>query len=247
MAAYPSPITAENFKAAWKYIARKQRWSMKKSLIRRLAVMLAQIVYGCVFVILAIGIIYEKGGESARLFLDQIPVVIDWSCRISAAVLEGAPEGSAWIFRCMGLMYLLPFCVAIPPAALVILLYHPITPKQTGNMGEDAWQLWDMAKRAQEAAGKRWNDTAVVFSGLLGLFVIMFALGELSGSEQGPMQAVLYGAGVVLCYHAVNLPLRLLLKALHLCYIPKTMTADAERCHAQLKSPASENSIDPEK
>ena len=52
MAAYPSPITAENFKAAWKYIARKQRWSMKKTLIRRLAVMLAQIVYGCVFVIM---------------------------------------------------------------------------------------------------------------------------------------------------------------------------------------------------
>ena len=126
MAAYPSPLTAENFKAAWKYIARKQRWSMKKSLIRRLAVMLAQIVYGCVF-------------------------------------------------------------------------------------------------------------------------VIMFALGELSGSEQGPMHAVLYGAGVVLCYHAVNLPLRLLLKALHLCYIPKTMTADAERCYAQLKSPAPENRIDPEK
>lgn len=61
------------------------------------------------------------------------------------------------------------------------------------------------------------------------------------------MHAVLYGAGVVLCYHAVNLPLRLLLKALHLCYIPKTMTADAERYHAQLKSPAPENSIDPEK
>ena len=52
MAAYPSPLTAENFKAAWKYIARKQRWSMKKSLIRRIAVMLAQIVYGCVFVIM---------------------------------------------------------------------------------------------------------------------------------------------------------------------------------------------------
>ena len=125
MAAYPSPITAENFKAAWKYIARKQRWTMKKSLFRRLAVMLAQIVYGCVF-------------------------------------------------------------------------------------------------------------------------VIMFALGELSGSEQGPMHAVLYGAGVVLCYHAVNLPLRLL-KALYFCYIPKTMTADAERYHAQLKSSAPENRIDPEK
>ena len=76
--------------------------------------------------------------------------------------------------------------------------------------------------------------------------MILFALGELSGSEQGPMHAVLYGAGVVLCYHAVNLPLRLLLKALHLCYIPKTMTADAERCYAQLKSPASENRIAPE-
>ena len=244
MAAYPSPITAENFKTAWKYIARKQRWSMKKSMIRRLAVMLAQIVYGCVFVILATGVIYERSGASARLFLEQIPAVTDWCCRVSAAVLAGAPEGSAWIFRCIGLLYLLPFCVAIPPAVLVIFLYHPITPKQTGNMGEDAWQLWGMAKRAQEAAGKRWNDTAVIFSSLLGLFVIMFALGEMSGSEQGPMQAVLYGAGVVLCYHAVNLPLRLLLKLLHFCYIPKSMTADAEKYYALLKSPTTESSAD---
>ena len=56
MANYPSPITQENFQEAWKCIARKRRWSIKKELIRRVCVSIAQLLYFAVFLILALGI-----------------------------------------------------------------------------------------------------------------------------------------------------------------------------------------------
>ena len=49
MAACPSPITADNFQVAWTAIARKRRWSIKKELIRRISVTVAQIIYFFIF------------------------------------------------------------------------------------------------------------------------------------------------------------------------------------------------------
>lgn len=236
MAAYPVPITTENFQTAWKRIARKQCRAMKKAMIRRISVMPAQLIFGCVFLVLAFGVIYETGGSGARAFLGQIPEIMGWCSKMSRAVLEGAPEETAWIVRCAVLLCAVPFCVALVPTALIVLLYHPIAPKQTGNMREDAWQLWGMAKRAREYTGKGGGDIAVVLSVLLGLFTVLFALGEQSG-EMPPARAVLYGVAAILVYHAANLPLRLLLTATHFCYVPKSMVSDAEHYYAQCSQP----------
>lgn len=236
MAAGFSPITSENFQTAWKIVARKHRRSMKKALIRRFPVMLAQLFFGCVFLILAFGVIYESGAPGARSFLDQIPEAMNWCSRVAATILEGAPDGTEWIIRCAILLCLIPFLIAFAATVLIVLLYHPITPKQTGDLSEDSWRLWSMAKRAKEYSKKSGNDTAIVLSVLLGLFTVLFALGE-KQEAVSPMQAVLYGIAVIIGYNVVNLPLRLLLTAMHFCYVPKAMLEETEHFHAQFKRP----------
>ena len=89
MAVCPSPITIDTFQDAWKYIARKRRWSMKKELIRRVSVSLAQMVYFFVFMILALGIFYEMCGPLVRRYMDQLPQVGIWWKQISEPVLAG--------------------------------------------------------------------------------------------------------------------------------------------------------------
>ncbi len=232
MAVHPTPITNENFQSAWKRIARKQRWAMKKALIRRTAVALAQLVFGCVFTVLAAGVIYKTGGALTKSFLSQMPQLMNWCARISGAVLEGAPEGSAWIVRCVLLLCVVPFGVALVAAVPVVVLYHPIVPKQTGAMREDAWQLWSMAKRAREYSQKGGNDIAVIFAVLLGMFTVLFTLGDKSGGEITPAQGVLHGAKVIIGYQIVNLPLRLLLMPLHFCHVPKSLVEAARQYYA---------------
>ncbi len=233
MAVRSAPITPENFKTAWKYAAGKQRAAMKKSLIRRTAVALAQIAFGCVFTVLATAIIYETGGSLARNFLNQIPKVVDWCRAVCGAVLEGAPEGTAWIIRCALLLWVLPFGIAFAASVPVTLLYHPSVPKQTGAMSEDAWNLWAMAKRAREYSRKGGNDVALIFAVLLGMFTVLFVLGDKSGGEITPAQGVLYGAAVIIGYQIVNLPLRLLMLPLHFSHVPKAFIAEAERCYLE--------------
>lgn len=85
MAACPSPITADNFQTVWKCITRKRRWSMKKELIRRVTVSIAQILYFFIFLILSLGVFYEMCGPLVRRFMDQFPEINLWWTQKSCA------------------------------------------------------------------------------------------------------------------------------------------------------------------
>lgn len=99
MTKYPTPITQENFDTAWKCIARKRLWSIKKELIRRVSVTIAQLVYFFVFLILAFGVFYEMGGSFIRLYIDQIPQAGIWWNQLSAPVLAGVSTEAMRILR----------------------------------------------------------------------------------------------------------------------------------------------------
>ena len=233
MAAYPVPITTENHKLAWKYMARKQRWAMKKDMIRRISVTLAQLIFGCVAMILVFGVLYDMEGSGIRFFLDQVPEAAKWIRQTTASVLDGAPEGKAWIFRCLGVLYIVPLFVALLSAVPILLLYHPILPGRTGDPRQDAWRLWSMAKRAREYATRRDNNTAILFAVLIGMFFILFSFEAMSSAGKSNAWVLLYGGGFILGYLVINLPLHLLLKALYTCRIPKTMVTDAENYYTQ--------------
>ena len=248
MAACPSPITAENFHSAWKCIARKRRWSMKKELVRRVSVTLAQILYFFVFLILTIGIFYEMCGSLVRSYMDVVPRVgIIWG-QIRDAVLTGAANETERILRCAGALYLLPFGVVLPPVALIILLYYPRTPKQTGDMKQDAWQLRSLAKHAQIYAGKKDNNTAGICATFTGVLMAAFVLGLLlfahadptlqdevvAQANQANLRCFFYGAALFACYRIANIPLRLMLWPLHWCRVPASMVTDTEHYYAQL-------------
>lgn len=248
MAGCPSPITAENFQAAWKRVARKRRWSVKKELIRRVSVTLAQFVYFFVFVILAIGIFYEMGGPFVRRYMDVLPQVGIWWRQISEPILEGASGEVMRILRCLGIVYLVPFAAALVVAVPIALLYHPLTQKQTGDHKQDARQLRVMAKHAQIYAQKKENNTESVCAVFIGVLMVVFVLGLMlfaynnpSLREQVMMKAhqanwicFLYGLAIFVCYRILNIPLRILLKALHYCRVPAIMVTDTENYYVQV-------------
>ena len=248
MAGCPSPITAENFQAAWKCVARKRRWSVKKELIRRVSVTLAQLVYFFVFVILAIGIFYEMGGPFVRRYMDVLPQVGIWWRQISEPILEGASGEVMRILRCLGIVYLVPFAAALVVAVPIALLYHPLMQKQTGDHKQDARQLRVMAKHAQIYAQKKENNTESICAVFIGVLMVVFVLGLMlfaynnpSLREQVMMKAhqanwtcFLYGLVLFVCYRLLNVPLKLLLKLLHYCRVPASMVADTEHYHSEL-------------
>lgn len=248
MAVCPSPITIDTFQDAWKYIARKRRWSMKKELIRRVSVSLAQMVYFFVFMILALGIFYEMCGPLVRRYMDQLPQVGIWWKQISEPVLAGASSEAMRIVRCAGALYLLPFCAVLPPVILIILLYHPRTPKQTGDIKQDAWQLRGFAKHAQIYAQRKENNTATICAFFMGILMILFVLGLILFAYENPslraevvaqahqanLRCFLYGAAMFFCYRIMNIPLKLMLKVLHFCYVPAYMVTDTENYYTQV-------------
>lgn len=254
MAPCPSPITAENFQAAWTCIARKRRWSMKKELIRRVCFSIAQILYFFLFLILALGVFYEMCGPLVRRYMDQLPEVNLWWSQISTPVLAGATSEAMRILRCAGALYLIPFCTVLPVFLLIVLFYHPRTPKQTGDAVQDAWQLRGLAKHAQVYAQRKENDTAKICSFFMGIVMVLFVLGlmlfaytDSSLREEVISQAHLanlrcfgYGLAIFICYRIVNLPLKWMLKLLHLCHVPASIVSDTEAYHAELskKEPA---------
>ena len=252
MANYPSPITQENFQEAWKCIARKRRWSIKKELIRRVCVSIAQLLYFAVFLILALGIFYEMCGPLVRRYMDQFPEVQIWWNQISTPVLAGASSEVERILRCAGTLYLLPFCTVLPLALLIALLYHPRTPKQTGDAQQDAWQLRSLAKHAQVYAQKKENDTAKICSFFMGMIMVLFVLGMMlfayeddslrnevvAQAHLANLRCFLYGAAMFFCYRIVNLPLKWMLKLLHYCHVPVSMVTDTEAYHAQFTDQA---------
>lgn len=256
MAACPSPITADNFQTAWKCIAGKRRWSIKKELIRRVSVSVAQLLYFFVFLILALGVFYEMGGPLVRRFMDQFEEVGIWWHMVSDPVLAGASGEAARILRCAGALYLLPFCTVLPIAVLIVLFYHPRTPKQTGEALQDAWQLRGLAKHAQVYAQRKENDTAKICSFFMGMVMVLFVLGMMlfaygDPSLQGEVVAqahlanlrcFLYGVAMFFCYRIVNLPLKWMLKLLHFCHVPAAMVTDTEEYYNQLHTKEPETS-----
>ncbi len=261
MAACPSPITADNFQTAWKCIAQKRRWSMKKELIRRVSVSIAQILYFFVFLILALGVFYEMGGPLVRRYMDQFEEVGIWWNLISTPVLAGTSGEAMRIVRCVGVLYLLPFCAVLPAVVLILLLYHPRTPKQTGDIQQDAWQLRSLAKHAQVYAQRKENDTAKICSFFMGMVMVLFVLGMMlfayeddslrdevvAQAHLANLRCFLYGLAIFLCYRIVNLPLKWMLKLLHFCHVPASMVTDAENYHAELgkeESTATQNKGD---
>ena len=256
MAACPSPITAEQFRDAWICIARKRRRSIKKELIRRVCVTLAQIVYFFVFLLLAIGIFYEMCGPLVRSYIDVVPQVGIWWGQLRAAVLDGAANEAGRILRCAGMLYLLPFGAVLPFVVLIVALYHPRAPKRTGDLKQDAWQLRSLAKHAQVYAQRKENDTAKICSFFMGMVMVLFVLGMMlfaygDPSLQGEVVAqahlanlrcFLYGVAMFFCYRIVNLPLKWMLKLLHFCHVPAAMVTDTEEYYNQLHTKEPETS-----
>lgn len=250
MRSYTAPITEENFSEAWKWIARKRRWSIKKELIRRVSVSIAQIVYFFLFLILTFGVFYEMGGSFVRIYINQIPQAGIWWNQLSAPILADASTEAMRILRCAGILYLLPFCTVIPPVLLIVLLYHPRTPKQTGDKKQDAWQLRSLAKHAQVYAQKKENNTATTCSFFMGILMCLFVLGLLLFAYANPsmrdqvvaeahlanLRCFLYGAAMFFCYRIVNIPLVLMLKALHFCHVPASIVTDTETYYNQVNS-----------
>ena len=248
MAAYSSPITAETFQDAWKYISRKRYWSIKKELIRRIGVTLAQAAYFVVFAILSMGVLYEMCGPLIRSYMDMLPQVGIWWGRIRESILQGASSESARILRCLGIVYLVPFTAALVVAVPIALLYHPLTQKQTGDHKQDARQLRVMVKHAQIYAQKKGNNTESICAVFIGVLMVVFVLGLMlfaynnpSLREQVMMKAhqanwicFLYGLAIFVCYRILNIPLRILLKALHYCRVPAIMVTDTENYYVQV-------------
>lgn len=254
-------ITEETLPETWKRIARMRRRAIRKELIRRVSVTVAQLVFFFVFMILAFGLVYKLGGPMLHRYIGEIPTIGVWWNHISAFLFSKAGTPTDQLLLSAAYLYLFPFCTALVPAVLLLLFYHPATPKQTGDRKQDAWQLRAMAKHAQIYAGKKENNTANMCGAFAGFFAVVFALGYLLFAYRQPslqaevvsqahwanIRLFLYAVALFFCYKLLNLPLFLMLKLLHSCRVPDSIVTETEAYYSSFSLPEQpETNADPE-
>ena len=242
MAACPSPITAENFQSAWKYITRRYRRTLKKELARRISTVLAQTVYFLIFLVLMLGIFYEMSMPLVRAYMNNFPIQWNWWNQLSTLFQENVSSESYRILCCVGALCLVPFVITIPPVILIVLLYHPRGPKQTGDVMQDARKLHETAQRTQVAAWTMSGRAAKIFMFFAGATIVWFILGfmlyyypdislrdsAIGYVNQTTFRCILYGVAMIVGYRILNIPLKLLLNGFYFQRVPASMVTDAK-------------------
>lgn len=240
-------ITAENFDQQWKLMAARRRSAMRGALVRRLVDLPVQIVFFASFLLLSVGIFYEMGGGLIREYIDLVPQAGDLWNRIAAVVYRGAEGEAQRILRSLMLLYLPPSAVALLIWLLVRLLYHPRTPKRTGDGKQDAWQLRAMAVHVRTYAQREEGRSENFFSMLVGVTMAALLLGLMlyantkpqlqaqvqAESEDANVRMLAYGFALFACYRFLFLPLKWFLRLLHRTRVPEGMVQEAERYDAE--------------
>lgn len=237
------PITTENFTQQWEIVASRRRTAMRRAVVRRAVDVPVQIIYFAAFLILSFGIFYEMGGTLIRDYLDQVPQAGALWNRIAAAVFRGAEGENQRILRSFMLLYLPPIGAALLIWLLVRLLYHPKTPKRTGDEKQDAWQLRVMAVHVKTYAAREEGRSENFFSMFVGVTMAALALGlmifannipELRDQVQAEavnanVRLLAYGIALFVCYRILFLPLKWFLRLLHRTRVPESMVQETER------------------
>lgn len=240
-------ITADNFDQQWDHIASMRRSAMRRALVRRLVDVPVQIVFFASFLVLSLGIFYEMGGGLIRDYIDLVPQAGELWNRIAAVVYRGAEGESQRIIRSLMLLYLPPTAVALLIWMLVQLLYHPRTPKKTGDGKQDAWQLRAMAVHVRTYADREEGRSENFFSMLVGVTMAALLLGlmlyantkpqlrdeVMAASEDANVRMLAYGFALFACYRFLFLPLKWFLRLLHRTWVPEGMVQEAERYDAE--------------
>lgn len=254
MSAVPASVTAETFSKVWKYAARKRYWSKKKAVIRSISVPLSQLLYFFVFIIFSYGAAYSMIPGMVHRYIQEIPELVSLWTDFEAVFFAAATTETQRIARTAAALYLIPFAVAAVPAFLVILLYHPRGPKQTGDPVQDARELWITAKHAQVYAQRKESNTVNICAAFAGMLIAVAVLGYLlygltnsalrqhviDEAHTANLRLFLYAVALFFSYKILNLPLHFLLKLLHFCHVPKNLVAVTEEYYHSLQSSSTE-------
>lgn len=253
MVSLPASITADNFSKVWKYSARKFYWSKKKAVIRKVSVPVSQLLYFFLFIIFSYGAAYSMIPGTVHRYILKLPVLVSLWTDFESLFFASAATETHRLILTAGALYLLPFCAGILSALLICLLYHPRTPRQTGEPAQDAVEMWGMAKHAQIYAKQKEPNTASDCAAFAGMLIAVAVLGYLlygltlpglkqqivSEAHTANMRLFVYAAALFFSFKLLNIPLHLLLKMLHICHIPKKLLSVTEAyCHSLQASSA---------
>lgn len=254
MASRPETLTSDHFPQYWSYVAWKRRWSKKKAVIRSISVPVSQVLFFFVFVVFSYGAAYSMIPGMVHRYILEVPVLASLWTDFEAVFFASAAQEQQRLLLTAAALYLLPFSPAFVSAIAVCVLYHPTTPRQTGDPTQDAWQLWVMAKHAQVYAQRKESNTVNICAAFAGMLIAVAALGYLLYCLNNPatkqqiideahtanIRLFLYAAALFFSYKILNLPLHFLLKLLHFCHVPKDLVSVTEAYYHSLKHPSPE-------
>lgn len=175
MAAYPSPITHDNFCEVWEYVCLKLYWARKKAATRGIVEALSQFFFFFGFLIFFYGVLYEMCGASVRSFLEQIPEFAAVWEAFSRFLFADARTEIGRLLRCAGVLYLPAIGVSVLTALIILCCYHPKTPVLVYDHQENAWQLRLMTQRIFNTFQKERNFFRDVYCVLMVLIWGIFA------------------------------------------------------------------------
>lgn len=242
MAGFPTPITADNFSSAWRYVTRKYRLAKKASKTRSLALSLGQILYFPAFLILMLGAVCTLTPRSVTSFVEKAPAAVRFWNRISGLLFAGADTLGQQLLRGAIILYGVPLAVFLVAAILIFLVYHPRALPLTGDSRKDAEALWSMARHAQNMAReneKDINGPLAIFTGIaaaaFAIGVIIYWISDPVGKELASQQGLstnlkLFALALILIfsYNILNLPLAVVMKVMCSCSVPKRLSSAAE-------------------
>lgn len=244
---YRSPITPENFQSAWNYSCKKCRQAKKRTLVRKIAVPVSQLLFFLAFLLLTYGIAYDGFPGLIRSFLSKIPYTAEIWLPFSALLLDSAPGYEQQVIRMVLFLYGVPLAAALLLWLLSLLLYHPRKPVLSADPELHSSDLLSAARQAWQYRTPKHVSTVPFFSVFFAFILVGSCVAFMlyykndptvfrylqAGMAQASFYFVLSCLIVFVSYMILNLPLRLMVSLLYRCRVPERLLKDADCYHQQ--------------
>lgn len=252
VAVFPERITEETFAQAWEYTAQglcraKRRFAMEVPVS-----VVTNGLFFCGAVLVSLGVVMEDVPVAAE-YARSLTWVAQWWDVYRAWLYSLALEPRQMQILTMGLLFAIPFAVAIPISVVIRLVYHPKKPLMPeGTRKEKAWELLDTAKRARAYTRRAAHNSETCFGLLFVLTVFAFVAYVLfvsstrgvilvESSQYAALSIALGILGFFFVYCAMTALLRVVTKPLYYYRFPQKAMEEADRYLRMISQTQPEN------
>lgn len=249
MAKYTSPVTKENYLELWRCVWRKYGQAKHSMVTGKLIGIFGELTFLACMLFVTIGMFYSIQIPVICDFLDKIPYLIPMWQKFSGWLFQPQMIPPVRIVIAIGVCFGAGMAVSAALAIAVLVLYHPIPRKPSGDPIKDAATMSEKIHKARIYRNRAKNNIAlfcdimylVLLAALLTAVILLNldktdVIGQISKVFPINNMVVLIFTifATFFCYSALDTWFFAIVKLFFYCNIPVRIMADADRFKLQV-------------